>query len=242
MLTEFLGDADVDETRHVMVCLCNAGLYEVARECLQKLVSPDAELTIDDYNAASRTCKGIMDSYRKAWKSIYLAEQKERGKGRDDRSMPLLEFRKQLEANLTEFAKETIEMIEKKLMTRTSDTAMKGLLFKMVGDYWRYLAEIQRGYDRRESANKALSAYQESEDLIVACTGPAAAQRLSLMLNTAIFKFEILSEPDEALELVQKAYAEGMAVVDSLKGEAYADSVLLLQMIHRTIASWTRGK
>jgi hypothetical protein len=183
-----------------------------------------------------------MDSYRKAWKAVYLSEQKERGKGRDDRSTPLLEYRKQLESNITDLANGTIEMVQKKLIPRTNDTSMRGLLFKMMGDFWRYLAEIQRGYDRRESANKSLAAYQEAEDLIVASTGPAAAVRLSLLLNMAIFRFEILSEPDDALALAKKAYDEGIAAVDSLREEAYADSILLLQMIHRTMAAWMRNK
>lgn len=242
MLKEFLGVATVEEARTVVLALCDAGLYEVAHEGLEMIVESDGELGIEDQNAVSRTCKGIMDSYRKAWKSISFTEQKERGKGRDDRSTPLMEYRKNLEGIMTGFAKQTIDLIEKKLIERATDTSLKGLLFKMVGDFWRYLAEIQRGYDRKESAGKALSAYQESEDLIVACTGPAAAQRLSLMLNMAVFKFEILSEPDEALDLARKAYNEGLAAVDSLREEAYADSIMLLQMLQRTIASWTRTK
>jgi hypothetical protein len=44
----------------------------------------------------------------------------------------------------------------------------------------------------------------------------------------AIFRFEILSEPDDALALAKKAYDEGIAAVDSLREQAYADSILLL--------------
>ena len=217
-------------------------LFFYSSTLLQRLSDEKAELTVDDFNAISRTCKGQIDSHRKAWKQIFLAEQKERGKGRDDRTTPLLEYRKQLEAKISEHAKDVIDIVQKKLINRTNDTAMRGLLFKMTGDYWRYLAEVQRGYDRRESANKALAAYQEAEDLIVACTGPAAASRLSLMLNMAMFKFEILSEPDEALEMLKKAYDEGVACVDSLHEEAYADSILMLQIIHRTIFAWSKNK
>lgn len=213
-----------------------------ARSCLKNLSENQSELTLDDINAISRICKGKMDSIRKAWKTIYLAEQKERGKGRDDRSAPLLEFRKKIEVEITSISKEVIDIIQKSLINRTTDTSLRGLLFRMVGDYWRYLTEIQRGYDRRESTGKALSAYQEAEDLIVACCGPASAIRLSLMLNMAVFKFEILSEPDEALALAQKAYEEGISCVDTLHEDAYSDSILLLQMMHRTIVSWQQNK
>lgn len=209
---------------------------------LPRLSDEKTEMNMDDLNTISRICKGQIDGFRKAWKQIYLAEQKERGKGRDDRTTPLLEYRKHLESKISGQSREIIEIIQKKLITRTNDTAMRGLLFKMTGDYWRYLAEVQRGYDRRESANKALSAYQEAEDLIVACTGAAAASRLSLMLNMAMFKFEILSEPDEALDMLKKAYEEGIACVDSLHEEAYSDSILMLQIIHRTIFAWSKNK
>ena len=94
MLAEFLEVATVDEVRRVVLALCDSGLYEQAREGLDKIVSAEGELSIEDQNAVSRTCKGIMDSYRKSWKSVSFSEQKERGKGRDDRSTPLRAHRK----------------------------------------------------------------------------------------------------------------------------------------------------
>jgi len=217
-------------------------IFSDSRSFLDRLVHNEEDLVLDDINAISRICKGKVDSIRKGWKAIYLAEQKERGKGRDDRSTPLLEYRKKLESELTEFSKFVIEMIQKYLINRTTDTTIRGLLYRMIGDYWRYLAEIQRGYDRRDSITKASSAYQEAEDLIVACCGPAAAIRLSLMLNIAIFRFEILSEPDEALGIAQKAFDEGVSCVDTLHEEAYSDSILQLQILHRTIIAWQLNK
>ncbi|KAH0792662.1 14-3-3-like protein GF14-6 [Histomonas meleagridis] len=216
--------------------------FSDAKTCLNRLASEESELSIDDQNIISRICKGEIDSLRRAWKSIYLSEQKERGKGRDDRSTLILEYRKQLESKITDFTTGVVEMVQNKLIPRTSDTTMRGMMFKMIGDYQRYLAEIQRGYERRESTNRAMAAYQEAEDLIVACCSPAAAPRLSLMLNMAIFKFEILSDPDEALAFVKKAYADGVAVIDNLHNEEYTDSILLLQMLHRTIVSWTKNR
>ena len=242
MFSDFLQSAEISEVRKFALDLCDANLFDYAKNCIMRLAENDSDLQLEDINVISRICKGKMDSTRKTWKTIYLSEQKERGKGRDDRSTPLLEYRKNVEQEITAFSKEIIEMIQKSLINRTNDTSMRGLLYRMVGDYWRYLAEIQRSYDRRDSTNKALAAYQEAEDLIVACCGPAAAIRLSLMLNIAIFRFEILSEPDEALDIALKAYNEGIATVDSLHDEAYTDSILLLQMLHRTIVSWQQNK
>ena len=242
MFSDFLKTAEISEVRKFALNLCDANLFDYAKNCIMRLAENDSDLQLEDINVISRICKGKMDSARKTWKTIYLSEQKERGKGRDDRSTPLLEYRKNVEQEITTFSKEIIEMIQKSLINRTNDTSMRGLLYRMVGDYWRYLAEIQRSYDRRDSTNKALAAYQEAEDLIVACCGPAAAIRLSLMLNIAIFRFEILSEPDEALDIALKAYNEGIATVDSLHDEAYTDSILLLQMLHRTIVSWQQNK
>ena len=242
MFQEFLSTAEIPDIRKFALHLCDCNLFDYAKNCINRLAENDSDLTLEDINVISRICKGKMDAARKTWKIIYLSEQKERGKGRDDRSTPLLEFRKNIEQEITSFSKEIIEIIQKNLINRTNDTSMRGLLYRMIGDYWRYLAEIQRSYDRRDSTNKALAAYQEAEDLIVASCGPAAAIRLSLMLNIAIFKFEILSESDEALDIAQKAYNEGIATVDSLHDEAYTDSILLLQMLHRTIVSWQQNK
>ena len=242
MFSDFLTTAEISEVRKFALDLCDANLFDYAKNCIPRLAENDSDLQLEDINVISRICKGKMDAARKTWKTIYLSEQKERGKGRDDRSTPLLEFRKGIEQEITAFSKEIIEMIQKSLINRTNDTSMRGLLYRMIGDYWRYLAEIQRSYDRRDSTNKALAAYQEAEDLIVACCGPAAAIRLSLMLNIAIFRFEILSEPDEALDIALKAYNEGIATVDSLHDEAYTDSILILQMLHRTIVSWQQNK
>ena len=241
MFEEFLKVSDINEIKQLSFILCNSNLYEISKTFLNNLFE-NLDPSLEDVNTISRICKGHVDSIRKSWKTIYLSEQKERGKGRDDRSTPLLEYRKKLETELTEFCKLIIDLIEKKFIKTGSDTTIKALLYRMIGDYWRYLAEIQRGYERGESTKNALSAYELAKDLIESCCGPAAAIRLSIMLNYSIFYFEILSNPDEALLKAQKTYEEGISCVDSLHESAYADSILMLQTIHRTILAWKLNK
>ena len=114
---------------------------------------------------------------------------------------------------------------------------------KMVGDYHRYLAEIQRGEARIPHAMRSQDAYEKAFNIArdpkagVATTHPV---RLGLALNYAVFHHEIREETKTALEIAQTALDEGLEDLDALteNARAYKDAALILKLIKDNISMW----
>ena len=114
---------------------------------------------------------------------------------------------------------------------------------KMVGDYHRYLAEIQRGEARIPHAMRSQDAYEKALNIArdpkagVATTHPV---RLGLALNYAVFHHEIREDTKTALEIAQTALDEGLEDLDALteNARAYKDAALILKLIKDNISMW----
>jgi len=114
---------------------------------------------------------------------------------------------------------------------------------KMIGDYYRYLAEIQRGEARIPHAMRSQDAYEKALEIArdpkagVATTHPV---RLGLSLNYSVFHHEIREDTKSALEIAQTALDEGLEDLDALtdNARAYKDAALILKLIKDNISMW----
>jgi len=114
---------------------------------------------------------------------------------------------------------------------------------KMVGDYHRYLAEIQRGEARIPHAMRSQDACEKALNIArdpkagVATTHPV---RLGLALNYAVFHHEIREDTKTALEIAQTALDEELEDLDALteNARAYKDVALISKLIKDNISMW----
>ncbi|CAN0449423.1 unnamed protein product, partial [Discosporangium mesarthrocarpum] len=103
----------------------------------------------------------------------------------------------------------------------------------------RYLAEFQQGDSRKESADKALEAYQTATSSTVADMPPTHPIRLGLALNFSVFYYEILNNPEKACKLAKQAFDDAIAELDTLNEESYKDSTLIMQLLRDNLTLWT---
>ena len=75
---------------------------------------------------------------------------------------------------------------------------------KMIGDYYRYMAESAQGEVLEEAKNGALDSYKESE---IAGKGLNACNpiKLGLALNQSVFYYEIMQDNKQACVLAETA-------------------------------------
>lgn len=113
---------------------------------------------------------------------------------------------------------------------------------KMKGDYHRYLAEFQQGNSRKESASKALDAYQAASGLASSDLAPTHPIRLGLALNFSVFYYEILNSPNQACNIAKQAFDDAIAELDTLSEESYKDSTLIMQLLRDNLTLWTSAE
>ncbi|CAO2623664.1 14-3-3 protein zeta/delta [Lemmus lemmus] len=98
---------------------------------------------------------------------------------------------------------------------------------KMKGDYYRYLAEVAAGDDKKGIVDQSQQAYQETFENSKKEMQPTHPIRLGLALNFSVFYYEIT------------AFDEPIAELDTLSEESYKDSTLIMQLLRDNLTLWT---
>ena len=63
--------------------------------------------------------------------------------------------------------------------------------------------------------------------------------RLGIGLNYSVFLYEIEENPEEALELAKKTFAEAIADVEEIEEEHYKDSTVIFSLLRDNLTLWT---
>jgi len=105
---------------------------------------------------------------------------------------------------------------------------------KMVGDYCRYLAEINNEEAKGVTEYFYQLAYKSAKKLPE--THPT---RLGLALNFSVCYYEIMKKPHEACTLAKDAFDGAIEKLDTLNDASYKDSTLIMQLLRDNLTLWT---
>jgi len=95
-----------------------------------------------------------------------------------------------------------IDLIKTKVLTKAGEEESKAFFIKMVGDYYRYIAETAQD-DKLESVKKeALKAYTEANAINLPPCNPI---KLGLALNFSVFYYEVLKDHKKAISLADES-------------------------------------
>lgn len=126
-----------------------------------------------------------MGGQRAAWRVLSSIEQKRRGQKR--RAPEGKEYREKVETELRGVYDTVLGLLDSHLIKGTGDAESRVFYLKMKGDYYRYLAEVATGDDKKRIIDSARSAYQEAMDISKKEMPPTNPIRLGLALNFSVF-------------------------------------------------------
>jgi len=212
--------------------------YDEMSQNMKRVALMNDELSVEERNLLSVAYKNVVGSRRASLRIISSIEQKEDSRGKEDHLQKARQYRKKVEAELSEICNDIIEVLDKNLVPTSSTSESKVFYLKMKGDYHRYLAESTTGTSRQESADKALSAYNEATTVSLDLL-PTNPIRLGLALNFSVFYYEIMNSPENAIQLAKKAFDEAIEQLESLTDDTYKDSTLIMQLLRDNITLCT---
>jgi len=128
-------------------------------------------------------------------------------------------------------------LLEDKLLKNTGRTSESSVFYlKMIGDYYRYLAEFASadGNDK-----KAAQYYGQAMDIAKDKLEPTDPIRLGLALNYSVCFYEILKDKKKACDLAKSAFDQAISKLDQLSEESYKDSTLIMQLLRDNLTLWT---
>nr|XP_055163064.1 14-3-3 protein theta-like [Nyctereutes procyonoides] len=191
-----------------------AECYDDSATCVKAVTEQAAELSNEERNLLPVAYKNVVGGRRSAWRVSSSIQQKT---DTSDKKLQLIkDCREKVESELRSIGTTVLELLDQYLIAKATNPESKVFYPKMKGDYFRYLAEVARGDDRKQTIDNSQGAYQEAFDISkkeLQLTHPIC---LGLALNFSVFYYEILSNPELACTLAKTAFDEAIAELDTL--------------------------
>nr|XP_025726007.1 14-3-3 protein theta-like [Callorhinus ursinus] len=210
--------------------------YDDMATCMKAVTEQGAELS-NERNLLSVAYKNVVGGCRSAWRVILSIEQKT---DTSDKKLQLIkDYREKVESELRSICTTVLELLDKYLIANATNPESKVFYLKMKADYFRYLAEVACGDDRKQTIDNSQGTYQEAFDISKKEMQPTHPIRLGLALNFSVFYYEILNNPELACTLAKTAFDEAIAELDTLNEDSYKDSTLIMQLLRDNLTLWT---
>uniref|UniRef100_A0A8C9DY84 14-3-3 domain-containing protein n=1 Tax=Phocoena sinus TaxID=42100 RepID=A0A8C9DY84_PHOSS len=196
--------------------------YDDMAARMKSVTEQVAELSNEERNLLSVAYKNVVGACRSPWRVLSSTEKKTEG----------AEKKQQM---LRGICNDVLSHLEKFLIPSASQAESKVFYLKMKGGYYRYLAEVVAGDEKKGIVDQSQQAYQDAFEISKKEMQPTHPIRLGLALNFSVFYYEILNSPEKACSLAKTAFDEAIAELDTLSEESYKDSTLIMQLLRDTL-------
>lgn len=212
--------------------------YEDMVVFMKTVADLGGELTTEERNLLSVAYKNVIGARRAAWRMLSSLEDKVDDEVKTGKHKKIIEeYKQNIEKELRDICQEIIHLLKESLIKSASEAEARVFFLKMKGDYYRYLAELEKTAKGTEACHNAKEAYElaTTEAKTLSVVNPI---RLGLSLNKSVFYYELLSDPTEACQIAKKAFDSAIAELDELKEDSYKDSTLIMQLLRDNLTLW----
>ncbi|XP_058503767.1 14-3-3 protein beta/alpha-like [Solea solea] len=204
--------------------------YDDMADIMKTVTEKKLCLVDDERNLLSVAYKNVVGARRSSWRVVSNLSLNEEKKN------IAKEYQEKIENELEKICNEVLKLLDDILIKNAADTQSKVFYLKMKGDYYRYLAEMQK--NKEDTMNSSEEAYKAAFE---SCKemAPTHPIRLGLALNFSVFYYEICGETQKACKLAKEAFDEAIAALDKLPEDTYKDSTLIMQLLRDNLTLWT---
>lgn len=190
------------------------------------------DVTSDERNLLSVAFKNLISSKRTAWRTISAIEQNPKY---SKFGTSLADYKKKIEEGLYKDCETVIDLIKSKVLNKASGDEAKAFFVKMVGDYYRYIAETAQGAKLEEVKSEALKAYTEANGITLPPCNPI---KLGLALNFSVFHYEVMKDHKKACQLAEESLQAALDKIDDLGEEDFRDAKSIIELLKENITLW----
>uniref|UniRef100_A0A8C2SPW6 Tyrosine 3-monooxygenase/tryptophan 5-monooxygenase activation protein zeta n=1 Tax=Coturnix japonica TaxID=93934 RepID=A0A8C2SPW6_COTJA len=151
--------------------------YDDMASCMKSVTEQGAELSNEERNLLSVAYKNVVGARRSSWRVVSSIEQKT--EGAEKKQQMAREYREKIETELRDICNDVLSLLEKFLIPNASQAESKVFYLKMKGDYYRYLAEVAAGDDKKAQQLPVGSDLPDEETiwkahLVLSCYGSSS--------------------------------------------------------------------
>ena len=196
------------------------------------LAEKGADVTSDERNLLSVAFKNLISSKRAACRTIAAIEQNPKYSKFGD---ALLTYKTGIESKLQGDCQRIIDMINNKVLSKPCDGEPKAFFIKMVGDYYRYIAENAKGDNLEKVKQQALAAYNEANSITLPPCNPI---KLGLALNFSVFHYEAMKNHKAACDLADQSLQDALDKIDELEEDDFRDAKSIIELLKENLTLW----
>ena len=192
------------------------------------------DFTTEERNLLSVGFKNQIGSKRTAIRTIGAIEQNPKyskfGAG-------LADYKRKIEQELYDQCITIVNIVKDTCMKVASTDETKAFFYKMIGDYYRYVAECSQGDQLEGVKNGALENYQLAHQM---CESLNACNpiRLGLALNFSVFHYEVMNNHKQACELGEQALSDALEKIDDVDEETFRDAKSIIELLKENLSLW----
>ena len=190
------------------------------------------EVNPDERNLLSVAFKNLISSKRAACRTISAIEQNPKY---SKFNSALLQYKAQIESQLQADCQKIIDMINARVLKSECTDEARAFFVKMVGDYYRYIAENAKDQLLEDVKNKAKAAYEEANAIELPACNPI---KLGLALNFSVFNYEVLKDHKTACELADNALQSALDKIDELEEDDFRDAKSIIELLKENLTLW----
>jgi 14-3-3 protein epsilon len=190
------------------------------------------EVSSDERNLLSVAFKNLISSKRTAWRTISAIEQNPKYSKFGD---SLAAYKKKIEEALYKDCENIIDLIKQKVLSKTAEEEAKAFFVKMVGDYYRYIAETAQGQKLEQVKQEALKAYTEANAIALPPCNPI---KLGLALNFSVFYYEVIKDHKKACSLADESLQAALDKIDDLGEDDFRDAKSIIELLKENLTLW----
>jgi len=198
----------------------------------------EQELDGEERNLLAVAYKQAVGQRRSSWRIVATVEQQEEGKGSKATAASARAYRKKIENEIRELCGTILGLLTR-LIDRSSTPEAKVTYYKAEGDYHRYQAEISDDVEKTKEAEQAKISYEAGTRVAEESLAVTSSYRLGLALNHAVFYYEVMHSPGQAVRIARKAFEDAVREIDNLGEDKAHDSTLIMQLLRDNLSLWT---
>jgi 14-3-3 protein epsilon len=194
----------------------------------------DEDLNTEERNLLSVGFKNLISSRRAAWRTVGAIEQNEKY---HEYSPDCAGYKKKIEGELADQCKKVIDIVKNNSMPKAGDAESKTFYLKMIGDYYRYIAETAKDTLLAEVTEGALEYYGKATEAAKELK-PYNSTRLGLALNFSVFHYEVKSDIPKACVLAEEALEQAKENIDNMDNEDARDALSIVELLKENLSLW----
>ena len=198
------------------------------------LKNKGGDFSVEERNLLSVGFKNLIGGKRTAIRTITAIEQNSKYQ---KFSTSLQQYKKKIEGELQKDCQNIINMIKNDAMKALADPEGKTFFLKMVGDYYRYMAESAQADLFAQARDGALEHYKQADTAgkdLPACN----PIKLGLALNFSVFYYEVMTDNKQACSLAETALQDAMNKIDDVDEETFRDAKSIIELLKENLTLW----